>query len=443
MTFLDIEQKVRSLSRALQLVSLKDYEAALKAITRKLNKKYYNTPSEVDHMFIVGSVGRGTAALGESDVDVIFVLPDHVKERFDARAGNVQSALLQEIKSEIADRYPRTELKGDGQVVVVDFNRFKVELVPAFNSYMRAFLHPDSNDGGKWKETFPEIEQEAVWDMQKLSQGNYGAVCTILRLWREVKNVHMSGFLIDSLVYDWFQSNKWDKGRITGDLSIVLTSCIVHIGRQNEWQNSWYSLGSGVAIKNPDEGLFIRKAAKFATALEEAANSPDEMDKVFEERLGTKYDAAVNIVKGNARAIGEQFIEEESIIALNSLTSLDCRVTQDGFRPFSLRGWLSEVLNGNRRFLSINKSLDFFITETAVTTPHDIKWKVRNVGEEAIRRHDERGKIMNGGIHHVENSRFTGNHYVECYIEKNGICLSRTRIDVPINSDAIDHEHRN
>ena len=36
---------------------------------------------------------------------------------------------------------------------------------------------------------------------------------------------------------------------------------------------------------------------------------------------------------------------------------------------------------------------------------------------------------------------FNGLHYVECYIVKNGICLARSRIMVPINVGYVDREH--
>lgn len=33
-----------------------------------------------------------------------------------------------------------------------------------------------------------------------------------------------------------------------------------------------------------------------------------------------------------------------------------------------------------------------------------------------------------------ESTNFKGPHYVECYLVKNGVCVARNRIDVPIKS---------
>ena len=442
MTIADIEERLSALSKVLQLVSLKEYEAALKGITKKLNKKYYDSDSEVEHTLVVGSVGRGTAAIGESDVDVIYILPENVKSRFDSRVGNVQSALLQEVKDELQSRYSRTDLKGDGQVVVIEFSKFKVEVVPAFYQIGDYFLHPDSNDGGSWKYTYPKIEQKTVWEMQKYTHGCFGAICTILRLWRDVQNVSISGFLLDSIVHDCFATNRWQNSPSSFKIRESLSLCLEYISRQNENQSYWLSLGSNVQIKNPDAGRFIRKAQRFWSELNSANEDVDSIDSVLGKMLGAKYNGAVEEVRSRVRAPREQFIEEESIIALNALTSLDCQVTQDGFRPFSLRSWLSKIEHGALKYLSINKSLDFFVKETAVNKPYVIKWKVRNVGEEAIRRNDERGVIIKGTDRHTENTKFTGPHYVECYLEKDGVCISQTRIDVPIKSDIYDGEHK-
>ena len=82
------------------------------------------------------------------------------------------------------------------------------------------------------------------------------------------------------------------------------------------------------------------------------------------------------------------------------------------------------------------KSLKFHIVECNVPKPFQIKWKVRNVGEEASRRDIIRGQIVDdrGNHERVESSLFNGAHFVECYIIKNNVCVARDRIDVPIKN---------
>ena len=50
-------------------------------------------------------------------------------------------------------------MRGDGQVVTVNFNTIAVEVVPVFyydDSWR--FYMPDTNDGGRWKIVDPRAE---------------------------------------------------------------------------------------------------------------------------------------------------------------------------------------------------------------------------------------------------------------------------------------------
>src|SRR5690606_24768365 len=68
-----------------------------------------------------------------ADVDILFLMPASVYYRYDQYQGNGQSALLQDVRRVLQERYPTTEkIRGDGQVVVVPFsNGYTVELLPA------------------------------------------------------------------------------------------------------------------------------------------------------------------------------------------------------------------------------------------------------------------------------------------------------------------------
>jgi hypothetical protein len=79
-------------------------------------------------------------------------------------------------------------------------------------------------------------------------------------------------------------------------------------------------------------------------------------------------------------------------------------------------------------------SLRFHIVECDVPEPYEVRWKVRNVGDEAVRRNQIRGQIVRDEGRHErkETANFHGPHYVECYVIKNDVCVARDRIDVPI-----------
>lgn len=68
---------------------------------------------------------------------------------------------------------------------------------------------------------------------------------------------------------------------------------------------------------------------------------------------------------------------------------IDCIVSQNGFRDKLLSFILS-----TEGYLALDKRLTFKIVNTDCTEPYDIYWKVRNVGDEAIRRNMIRGNIV-------------------------------------------------
>ncbi|HFH3981495.1 TPA: nucleotidyltransferase, partial [Pseudomonas aeruginosa] len=55
-------------------------------------------------------------------------------------------------------------------------------------------------------------------------------------------------------------------------------------------------------------------------------------------------------------------------------------------------------------------------------------------GREAVKRKMQRGNIVidSGARQITETSNFDGDHFVECYAVKNGVCVARGRVYVPI-----------
>jgi hypothetical protein len=129
----------------------------------------------------------------------------------------------------------------------------------------------------------------------------------------------------------------------------------------------------------------------------------------------------------------EEFIEQLFPVYLSNDLKIECRVEQNGYRPKKLR---EMIMLGIPLLAGQGTSLQFNIANHNVKAPFEVKWKVRNVGNEAIKRNIIRGQILNDGGHCQRNEvcSFYGPHYVECYIIKCGVCVARDRIDVSIHS---------
>ena len=124
----------------------------------------------------------------------------------------------------------------------------------------------------------------------------------------------------------------------------------------------------------------------------------------------------------------EQFIEDLFPVNLCYSVNVSCTVSGNGWRPRPIRDFLSML----QKFLPHNFEIKCEVASTSVPYPYDVYWKVKNVGPEAERRNQLRGQIVKKGNSIIEHSNFFGNHYIECYIVKNGVCVAKKRIDIPI-----------
>lgn len=190
-----------------------------KRITKAVNTEFWNSTSETAHSRYVGSYGRGTA-INASDLDVLIELPDDEYDHFTSLAGNGPSRLLQAVKDSILETYPNTDVKGDGQVVVVNFSDgMRFEILPAFQNlnwlgyWDGTYKYPDSHMGGNWLTTNPKSEQDAMKQKNSYNEANglLFDTCKHIRYVRSenFSSYHLSGILIDTFVYDAIKDWHW------------------------------------------------------------------------------------------------------------------------------------------------------------------------------------------------------------------------------------------
>lgn len=405
------------------------WQKRISKICKKLNEKYYNLVSEEDNMIIVGSVGRNTAIDETSDWDCIYDLPKEIYSKFNKYESNGQSQLLQEVKKEIKKLYSNTNIKADGQVVVISFSDGNIELVPGFKQSDNSYKFPNSNNGGSWKITNPIPEIEATEEMKSMTNGHYKRLCQLMRKWKKNGEFSFKGLLIDTLVKDFIDKDENRRNIDYIDYKSIIRDLFYFLSIQDKNRKYWYALGSNQQINNTDEGKFIDKATNAYNKLK-VCEEDDEFkivytelfDKVFEEKKEARL----------SRAVNEQYIEEIFDIDIRYNIKLDCEIKQAGFRDYRLSYYISKKWK-----LKNNKKLIFKVEN--MTIPHDIKnlirwyWKVRNIGDEAKKRNMERGEIRRGGKVWEESTTFSGEHYVECYAVYQNIVIARDKIAVPID----------
>lgn len=240
----------------------------------------------------VGSYGRNTANGWISDIDMIFEMPSSLKNTYDNYIGNGKSAFLQSVKNSIALTYPNTHLKGNGQIVEVNFtDGMSFEVLPAFKNSDDSYTFADSNAGGSWKTTNPIPEINAINNGDSLTNNNLKRLCKMARSWKGYCNVPIKGLLIDTLAYR-FLIDYAHKNQSYLYFDFMSRDFFKYLKEQNANQTTWYAVGSLQNIYNPDNFRYKATVAynKSLEAIQlETDNKGWSAKQKWREIYGTRF----------------------------------------------------------------------------------------------------------------------------------------------------------
>ena len=184
---------------------LEDGLKKIKGITKCLNKHYWGVDSDNANMMLVGSWGKHTRVSPPRDIDLVFFLPPHLYERFSQRVGNIQSQILQDVKEVLLKTFSTTAMRGDGQVVVIPFASYKVEVAPAFGLNNGHVLICDTNNDGKFKDTDPFTEIQSFSNSDKQLNRNARDLVRMLKTWQRYHQVPLKSFILERLAVEFLE----------------------------------------------------------------------------------------------------------------------------------------------------------------------------------------------------------------------------------------------
>lgn len=401
-------------------------------ITRSLNKHFRDLDSTSNNLQ-VGSYGRWTAIKGVSDLDMLYIMPNSAWETYNKDGG--QSQLLSDTKEAIKKRYSTTKVVVDRLVVCVTFQNFNVEVQPVFKQDDGSFKYPDTYKGGTWKITKPKEEIDEISETNDAQNRNLRRLCKMLRAWKNKHGVGIGGLLIDTLAYNFLTSTDTYKDKSYSSYDSMVRDFFKYAADEPQ-KDRYAAPGSRQHVKVKQK---FQKPAKRAYDLclkaieaEGEEYEGDRWKKVFGRDFPTTRTtarAAMESASAYQFTNTEQFVEDLYPVDIRYPLTIDCDVTQNGFRETLLSELIQRCMP-----LQARKSLKFRIIHNGTPPPYDVKWKVLNVGVEAERRNCIRGTIIGNGYETLhETTTFKGDHVVECYILKEGVVVARDLISVPIS----------
>lgn len=159
-------------------------------IVKALNRDFREKDGCSDYNLMVGSFGRHTAIKGVSDLDMIYILPEGIREDYVGDSG--PRRMLERVRDDLKARYPNTDIRVDQCVVRVQFaaNAFKFDVQPAFENEDHSFSYPDTKSES-WKTTKPRDEIRATRESVARTSANMRHLARMVRAWKNANGVVM------------------------------------------------------------------------------------------------------------------------------------------------------------------------------------------------------------------------------------------------------------
>jgi hypothetical protein len=284
-----VTKRFKSFLNNLELTDVQrnDGETKFKGVVKTLNQAYWNSNSDTDHAFYIGSWAKLTRIRPPRDVDLYFLLPLEVHKRFEQYNGNKQSALLQDVKGKLLATNPTSEIKGDGPVVLAAFTSFSVEVVPAFlyDDTERSYYVCDTKNGGSYKKTMPLHEVDAITAADARNSNNVRRLIRMLKAWQAWCSVPIKSFYLELLAIEFLDQCEWRNTDyfyydwISRDFfKWLITKANTHLWAPGTYELLWL----GEAWKSRAESAYARavKACDCERANEEG-NAGDEWQKIY------------------------------------------------------------------------------------------------------------------------------------------------------------------
>lgn len=405
----------------------KDAITKYREVCKTLHSKYYDKEDYKGTRFLFGSYKKKTAIrpmTEDQDIDVLFKMPPEKFDEYDDNTSNPQSQLLQDIRNILKEKYSTSEkVKAWGKVILVKTSdgKHNIELLPAWEEEDGSFKIPNSENSGSWENFDPRKEIDLFKESNKKTNGLTRTLSKMIKKWvREVDSLTIKSYEIENFVIKFLEEQYEDYTDLffSNLIRDFFSFLYDEIGNYNKSYVKTARDRSEKAISYENN--------------EEYEQADDEWKKIFGKEFPSISGTYRNISE-ESHPRSEEFIEDIVRVEIDCKYTLqiDAEVEQDGFR----KGVLSDYIRKHFPLLK-KKKLVFYIKQTNVPEPFNVKWKVRNFGVEAEIKGDLRGEISadKGFNKKEEHTKYEGEHFVECYIIKEGICIARGKIDVPIGS---------
>lgn len=400
-----------------------------------LNK--YNDENKTDYVLdksiVQGSVGMGTVTQNEEndyDIDVgVLIDETNMKSIGSSKARNVVFDAFNKIN--VSFNTPPEKLTNCVRITYA--KGYRIDLAVYRENYQ------NEHAGKEWRERDPNAINDWFKKSKETKDKSLTKTIQLIKMFSKSKpRWKMPGGLIITILVE--ENLTYQYERIDEILYYTIKSMIDRLKIDEDihtpiypYSTILYNDNDRQKVKNLKERL--EKALDKLSVLTEHDCTKLKAIEVWQSFFNHSYwDELYSIEEENVLDLketvnsAEKYIHHEYPLRLKYKVEIGANVDMPGFRNKTLNEFLSRF-----RFIPKGKTIEFSLLKTDTPEPYDIYWKVRNVGIEAYNRDNIRGQIINKNVRKFkEHSSFKGPHFVECYVVKNGACVAKERLDVPM-----------
>lgn len=393
------------------------------------------------NIFMAGSYARYTSIRPMHDIDIIFIAGKYNPSNLNP------STILSQLKIEIERRFQNpTEYMFtvllQSHSISINFKKneeevFSIDIVPAFEAgeinefgtsiyYVPEILKVGHRRRQMQYEEFNKIKtNEKEWWIKSdprgyisaasiLNQNNsdFRKTVKLLKRWKyncknELDNFKLKSFHIEQIVYNiFFKNQQFDVSDAIFTFFVELIHQIDKPKITDRADKSTFIDAYISSLTSDEKEIIIQLRDGFLIKLEEIKDTVDINDLLKPMRRTRKSSTESYLFDLNI----------PTYTTSDNTLNISAKVLQrDG-------GFREEYLGPNGK-INVDRNIEFKLREPK--NSQDIyKWKVKNDDNSP----DPRGEITDHQTrNNPENTKYRGNHHVECYQIRDGICIARAK----------------
>jgi len=381
-------------------------------VCKKLHDHFYtNQDYTGSTKLLIGSYGKRTNIRPPRDVDVIFIMPEEIFDKYDKSDSNGQSQLLQDIRAILSKKYTTTDkISGWGKIVLVQFSddTHNVELLPAWEHEDKQFVIPNTEEGGSWETWDPRSEIKNINNSDDEAKGKTRALIRMTKKWVDNCSVKLKSFKIERTVLKFINPEEHARE----NYSDLIKDFFDHF-KSNSDKDSKSHLTTA----------FNR--AKMACEYEKEGNI-DKATQEWKKIYGDDFPS-----HGEEKTVTPSLQSDPVLGDSSHCKPLPWsferiyRVNIDAYVYTENKSKRLGGINSDGRNLSLGFRLKF-IANTNISGEFKYYWQVVNTGTSARDAGDLRGEILEGEKVKWEHTKYLGKHWIECFIIQNEVCVARS-----------------